>query len=70
MLEEHDEAKDFQGEEITRNSYVDPEEDIDQHSVTWRDLCGYFAVTFNCKTKEDSIKLFEALQLIIDYDVT
>jgi len=72
-LEEHDESEvNLEGEtnKLTRNSYIDTEENIDQHSVTWRNLCGYFAVTFYVKTKEDSIQLFKALKLITDYEVS
>lgn len=59
-------------DEITAWSYSEEEteEPGGQHGVTWNGLCGYFSVSFRVKTPEDALKLFEALKLITEYNVS
>lgn len=48
----------------------DPGESITEYGVSWRDLCGYFVVSFHTATEEDAVKLFEALQKVTGYNVS
>lgn len=63
-------AKNAMGNELKLHIDVDTEEEIDLHTVTWRDLCGYFSVSFHCKTEHEARQLFKALQAVNDYDAS
>jgi len=41
----------------------------DRHEVLYEDIAGY-EVTFHCKSKEDANKLFEALLLVKEIEVS
>lgn len=53
---------------VVLSRYEDPEEEIVEHCVKLNDFLGMI-VTFYMKSHEDSRTLFNALQLIQDFDM-
>lgn len=57
-------------DEISLFVYENPDEEIVEYGVSWRDLCGYFSVSLHTSSEKSARKLFKALQGVTGYSTT